>query len=589
MIKIGVFALIAQGALSLYAASPEEVCVKKIYDHLLIADKRAALEEAEKALELYPQSRSLRAAYIQALAEHGDEMHAWEQWTAYQEGASKEPEHPLLEAMAWGALYQGSRSSQWMVRLHALLGATFTQEARAIPMLMAQLRGSNAMLRSLAVKLAASYGDAVLQEEIIRLFREEKVWYVRLEVIHAIGRLRITALKENLKDIILEKSGVGTKHPKAIAEEKSAAMIALVHMSDTLEDQELVSLMTSPRAGLRQLACEWMAHVASRPEGRYSRRWDVLPLLQDASPDVRIAALNAYTLMHGGYGAKKRGVEAILAHVESSMPLVAITAARCALVMDSPVGEQFLEKWLNQGQVEYVRLASAAIAASGRYGVRLAKKYLGISDPYARANLALGLIGQQVEVARCCDILYGVLQSEKGVLWMWEETGIFRSLAPSTVSHIEAIPHYPVVVDQMTRLELLSVLSMMRFHHAKEAVRSFLATRAWGVTGAAAATLLQEGDEGDLSAVRALLEDGNQHVRVQAALILAMVGEDAAAVPVLQAAYAQVDRETKVHILEALAHIGHAESIPFLIEILKEPFQILRVVAAAALLRCLSS
>jgi len=33
----------------------------------------------------------------------------------------------------------------------------------------------------------------------------------------------------------------------------------------------------------------------------------------------------------------------------------------------------------------------------------------------------------------------------------------------------------------------------------------------------------------------------------------------------------------KVHILEALAHIGDPSSIPFLLDILKEPFQVLRV------------
>ncbi len=172
---------------------------------------------------------------------------------------------------------------------------------------------------------------------------------------------------------------------------------------------------------------------------------------------------------------------------------------------------------------------------------------------------------------------------------MWDVGGnpLFRSLAPSRVKHIEHIPHYPVVVDQLVRLDLLSVLSIQRYPNTQAAVKEFLLTRTWGVTGAAAATLLQEGDDEGLAAVRELLKDPEEKVRVQAAMILAMVGSDPSAVDVLQEAYGQVDREMKVHILEALAHIGDPRSIPFLAQILKEPFQVLRVVAASALIQCL--
>lgn len=74
---------------------------------------------------------------------------------------------------------------------------------------------------------------------------------------------------------------------------------------------------------------------------------------------------------------------------------------------------------------------------------------------------------------------------------------------------------------------------------------------------------------------------------MQAALILALLGSDDAAVKVLQEAYSKVEREIKVYILEALGHIGDPQSIPFLLEILNEPFQVLRVVAASALIQCL--
>ena len=100
--------------------------------------------------------------------------------------------------------------------------------------------------------------------------------------------------------------------------------------------------------------------------------------------------------------------------------------------------------------------------------------------------------------------------------------------------------------------------------------------------------LIEEGDEEALSMVRELLNDPEQKIRVQAAFILALLGSDPEAVKVLQEAYPNVEREMKVQILEALAHIGAPESIPFLMNILKEPFQVLRVVAASALIQCLN-
>ena len=44
----------------------------------------------------------------------------------------------------------------------------------------------------------------------------------------------------------------------------------------------------------------------------------------------------------------------------------------------------------------------------------------------------------------------------------------------------------------------------------------------------------------------------------------------------------------RLHILEALSHIGSAESLPFLVGILEEPFQVLRVAAAACIIQCIN-
>ncbi|MCK4934511.1 MAG: HEAT repeat domain-containing protein, partial [Simkaniaceae bacterium] len=76
-------------------------------------------------------------------------------------------------------------------------------------------------------------------------------------------------------------------------------------------------------------------------------------------------------------------------------------------------------------------------------------------------------------------------------------------------------------------------------------------------------------------------------IRVQAALASALSGNTGECVKILQNAYAKVDRDMKINILGALGHLGEKESIPFLIEIIEQPFQILRLVAASSLIQCI--
>jgi HEAT repeat protein len=561
-----------------HADFSEEEYKKRIYAHLLISDRSSAVKEAEEALESYPDSKSVQFAYIRALSEMGDETLAMEQWTetAIKFGEEKSNRR-MLELLAWGVLNKGESSAQINIRLNAMIGAAFTRDAKAIPILLGQMRASNALLRCIAVKLSVSFGDAPLKDEIARMLKEEKVWYVRLDVIRAAGALRMRELKGDLKEII--------GNPRTLVEEKATAIVSLVSMYDSIERQELLGLVQSDRAGLRQLAAEAIAHLNLPQESDL-----LLPLLRDPSSDVRISAMNALALMRVEKIGNATVPELLGENLQHPSPEVAITASYVLLLVNEKEGSHHLAKWLSSENPQWRRLASAALSSSGKYGLKLTmKNFKETQDPYVKVNLAMGLIGQRIQVNAACDAIHKILSKEKNTLWMWDSGSnpLFRSLAPSRVKHIEQIPHYPAVIDQLVKLELFSVLSILRYPQAQSAVREFLQARTWGVTGAAAATLLQEGDDEDLAVVRELLNDPDEKVRVQAALILAIVGSDPAAVKILQEAYSHVDREMKVHILEALAHIGDPVSIPFLLEILKEPFQVLRVVSASALIQCL--
>ena len=549
----------------------EDEGIRRVHAHLLIEDDAGALREAKELHELFPNSSEVSSAYIEALSSSGMEEEALRAW---KELSSRHPSvlgnRHLLEELSWGVLRKGINSTQYAIRLASLIGSYLTHDVRAVKILLKMMRDSNAIVRSVAIQMACSFADAPLKDEISRLMDEEKIWFVKLEVIRAAGQLRIKSLTPKLKAILASE--------KNTYEERQLAIEALVGIADGISLEEFQTLAKQNRAGLRHLACSLAAHF-----GLKEAKEDVVRLASDPNPDVRVAALNALGLVYLDPSIK----EPLFKALDDTNPAVAITAAWAAALLDPKVGAERFAVHLKSTYFETRRLAAAALCATGGRCNELCLKMLEESqDPYVRANLALGLIAQRVEVKRCADILYAFMMSQKQ-MWMWDNRAnpLFQVLTPSQVRHIDQIPNYPETIDQMTRLNLVSVLALVEDPRAQDVLKSFLQNKSWGITGVAAATLLQEGDASAMDTVRSLLQDQDPNVRLQACLVLAMMGHDESVIVELQKFYSDADHERKLHILEAIGRIGRDESYSFLIHVLEEPFQILRVAAAADLIQ----
>lgn len=550
-------------------AFSEDEGIRRVQAHLLIEDTSSALTEAQELANKFPDSLEAQKTLVEAFAVNGLEeeaLHLWNQLTL------KKPDllydRHILEELAWGVLKKGTRSSQYGVRLAATIGSFLTRDVRAIPILLKMMRDSNAVIRSVAVQMASAFRDAPLKDEIARLMREERVWVVRLEVIKAAGMLKMKELAPELKALVQSE--------RTTFEERQIAIASLLEMYDHISMEEFETLAKSNRAGLRHLACSIAIHFQME-----EAKEEIIRLIQDTHPAVRIAAINAFGLIYKG---KESDIEKAL---EDSDPAVAITASWAAFLIDSPLGEKTMEKWLNDPLSENRRLAAAALGSVGKRGIALSIKTLKEhKDPYVLANIALGLLGQRIEVKTCCDLIYNFLEKEKR-MWMIDQkpNPLFEILAPSQVRHNDQIPNFPEAQDQMTRLNLVSLLALVEDPRALPALKTFLGKKGWGITGVAAATLLHEGDDTALEIVKQLINDPDGDVRLQACLVLAMFGKDESVLRDLQGAYAGADHEKKLHILEALGKIGNAESYSFLVGVLREPFPILRVAAAAALIQ----
>jgi len=549
----------------------EDEAVKRIYSHILIRDYISAICECESALTVYPGSENVKKAFIRTLAENGKDDEAISYWKKWE---LKQDDPDLLETLAWGVLMKSENSSQYVVNSAALMSAFFTHDVRAVRMLLDQLSSSNAFMRAMAVQLSAQYRDAALIEELKRLLKEEKVWFVRLEVMKALGAMEVKEIKQPLKKILASS--------RSTAEEKAIAIASLVTIYETIEHKEFLQMVHSKRAGLRHFACEIVSHLDLK-----EKIPEIEHLLDDPCSDVRIAALNTLSLL-GLKELKPEGLKKIQKLMDDSSPTVSITAAWItARFAPEKALESLKEKVYSQDDTSRY-LASFALANVGEVGARAAKEALKISpDPFVRVNLALGMIGHGAESKLICDILYSFLMLHRQKV-MWDSGGnpLFHVLMPTKVSHIPQVPQYPTMVDQLARLEILNSLAILNYSQAEEALKSFLNHHVLGVTYAASTTLLEEGGEEALDILRKLLKEENENVRVQAALVLALSGGQPDAIQVLQEAYQEVDRDMKVNILGALGHIGDKTSIPFLVDLLEEPYQILKVVAASALIQC---
>ena len=552
---------------------------KRVHRHLVIKDVDSAIQDAKAFIQKHPDSIELQLAYLEALCQKGEEVEAFEQFTLLSQQKQQTINQKLVsEWLAWGVLSKGKESTLPMVRLYSLLGAAFTQDARALPIFLKELRGSNSLLRSLAAQLVTHYGDEPLQQELLRLLKEEPVWFVKLEVIRSLGALRVKQAKKTLSDIVA--------NPRSLSEERASAMIALVSMYDCLQEQELEGLIASNRAGLRHLASELIAYFSAKERADY-----LIPLLKDDAPAVRVSAMSTLGLL----GIREiKGIptlEYIKENLTSPVPEVSIAAGWLAARIGHQEGIDTLNKWMGQDRIEYKRISAAAIAGAGPSASLLAVQLMQKEkDPYIQATFAMGLIRQRKEVSVATDVLFRVFSSSQEELWMWQENmcPMFRHLAPSKVEYIEEVPSYPKVVDGLVKLEVLSYLTIIGHPKALNAVKGFLGSHEWGVTGAAAATLLEEGGEEAFALIRQLLKDPDENIKVQAALILAMFRHDPEATHVLMQSYVKADRDRKIHILEALGRIKDPRIASFLLQVLEEPFQGLRVVAASSLIQYLN-
>jgi HEAT repeat protein len=552
----------------LFSQTPIELS-KRVDAHLLIGDYLSAINDAEKNVKEFPDSELAHEMLLRSLAVGSDDDKMMREWSLItQKFPHLKNKRELLEEMCLSILKKGCSSDSLTTRLIGYIAIAKSKLPEAVNIIKQGLNDSNAHLRSLNVEIASVYGDTPLREELKALFFKEKSIEVRLEILKAIETLKLTEMLPHLTKSLEMNSKISSI-------EKKQTIITMAALREKCTKEELEALIQSGRSWEVELAC-----MLIRKWHLYDEACLLYQVIEKGTKESKIEALTTL-------GFLQKGESLILEKASLNEDHeIAITASWALGFIDPFKMQEALSILSKHEKTEIRCMAVSALMLHGKKSLFLAKKILKESnDPYVRANVALNLLRLRIETQENGDILYNFLQTTKDKLMLKE--GSFPYICRTQITHSPIMPNQPEAVNQAVRLDILNLLSIVDYSKADAAIRNFLKESRWEIAGSAAETLLQEGDESAIEIVRQLLDDPDKHIQTQSALLLALWGKDPTALSKLIELYEEGDRTLKIKILEALGFIGEDSTIGFLVERLKEPSHIFRLVAACVLLETL--
>lgn len=513
----------------------------RVQAHLEIHDPRSAIQELKEKTGDHDVSCALVLAYA-AMGEEQKMLRTWQ---------DIESDPDLLEDVSWGVLQKGILSSSPEVRAHTVLAGATSHDARSLPLILKGLYDSNRIVRRLSAQMALSFKDQKIQDAVNKRLDQEQDPTIRQLLLRHPGAL------EKLFPLIKREST-----PK---EERQTAIAAWVLKQEDLPREEMERLATSPYKGLRLLACSCIDYLDLK------RDYDLLlTLTQDKAFEVQAAAWQALT-----------DQEADLPPLSIKGPAEVQISALWAFARTNDVLEEDAwNHWLNHKEPSHRCLAAAALATAGEKGIPLMQKTFAThQDPLVKLNLALGLIRLHLETEKSGSFIVEFLETEKEWISV-EEKGIF-SVYGRTKQEM------PELENQMIRLELLNLLAILETPNIQTPLLRFVEEYSSLTTGAAAAILLTEGDEKMISLVKGLLKHHEKKIQVDAAILLAIWGEEAA-VDLLIEHFPTLNREKKEQALRALSHVGSEKALPLMTKQLHAPSQTMRILAALSALQTLN-
>ncbi len=561
-LNFGVRCLLLLCCTNCLAADP----VKRIESLLAIGDVMQAKQELLPLLENDPDNIALQRLEVISFARSNDILALLKAYTRYRDHAQGASDTALLEDVAWAIIHKASTSSNPIIRSEAFISAFMANDARGMDICKMAMHDTSSEMRLLALTLASRARDETLSESALDAILNDSSLQIRLQAISTVGTMRYQPAAIALRTILEAQS--------SDTHEKRAAASALANINNHIDNELNEKLAKSDRAYERVLACELMLNAGKKNP-------ILITLMNDASFDVRLAAVECATTL--GLYPPKDILEALLAHKDVKTQILANwLALRMGYHVERSISN--LKSFLLLPDRQMRLFAAGAISHTGSHIEHFTDMYMQQEDPLVRMNLALGAIWNRHDVMRAANQLLASMNNKDRL--SWQGVGLLSFIGPTTLSHDSGYIRLPESEDLALRLELYSMLATIENISITEPLKAFLQERTWGISAKSACLMMQE-DLICLDEIRKLLQEDNKEIALQAAFILAHNAQDEEALKVLETSFNKAIRPMKEYILFAIGSIGSKKSLPFLVEVLNEPFESLRVQAARSILLCL--
>lgn len=543
-----------------------------IKDALTVGASSLAVELSKEALKNTPDNPSLLSLYITSLAESEkiDEMlKEWEELCKLSTEKANEPF--LLESMAWGVIRKGARDTALPLRMLSLVAAAMSRDFRGVRLVEQAMDHPNAIIRTIAYKVSGQMGDACLQNKLRIRLKEEKETEARMAMIRAVGELQMKELEPFLVSIV-----EGTTNRQL---EREAAFEALLHLHERPQLAEVEELLKSPRSLHRAVGSRLALHLSPPPPLSL-----FAPLLEDSSRRVVLEAARTVGLLF----AKEQDVPELIKGLKKRPEGEARVASLwIETLRDGTLAEDWLP-FINHPNNKVALYSAALLGTAGEKSLPLRETLFDkVKDPFVKMTLALDLLPEVADKEPILTFLSKQFDL-KNPLWGISEQGGIAYLSPQKGENLP-----PMVsqkdLDIVARIQFLSVIAPFAPKFAEEKLKNFLTHRRPEVGLLATTLLIKEGSNEILEQVEELLEDPKFPHRVEAALLLSLWRRDEEGVKLLKEHYPNGDRREKETLLEAIGRLGSPADVPFFIDCLKEPFPMLRVIAAIGLISCLNN
>jgi len=497
---------------------------------LSLDDLRCAKSLLQQLPQDDPLTLDLTFCYLAHLGQSEPMRRLWQQGPAH---LSKD----TIEKICWAQLKKASCDPHPKIRSEALLAASLTHDARAIDILRELLSDPNTQLQMLALQIAQGFPDEDVQQAVLTLTTQGPP-----EIRIAAAQLLISWKSSD--DVLL------TMLEDENFSEKDHALLASLHLrlhdEPTLEAIE--QAVVDKRAHMRMQAA---ICVDAHPTPEHLQA--LLPLLDDQSPSVQQQAIATLGLWQHCIGSSK-DLLIEKAHVLLDAPSIELSAAAARALLLSTKSDRaktwFVEKILHSTeQVSHAVLPY--LIGSGAKGLDIAESILStIEDPLCQLNLCAYLLRHRKALALAEKKLTQAL--EKTSFLLEEDKGY---LVRSRLSHHPFIPRLPESHDMLARLQLLALKHYCGLKVPQEELEAMLTDRAWGIPMMAAGFLFQEMGSNLKQLLQPLLSHENEHIRIQAALLLTAFTESQEAVDELSKQLKQTSKEGKELVLLGFASL----------------------------------